>query len=216
MPERNNRRRYDAPAAGAFGGVATLGLGQQIPDTYPVLKNAIVYGSPIFSLVYAGLVQSGFIWAVATMKRREVEKALRRVRRIRDEAHASEVATAPHKKRLQETVENTELLVSKMATASNRAVVDEFTDISISDVMAATTAALEREGALVSAAFDGEDGEDGEDDAPNQRPDNTQRTAIRGTAAAGVTANADVAPTVAARKPAAPRRQNGRGGAAKT
>jgi hypothetical protein len=66
------------------------------------------------------LVQNGFIWAVATTKRREMDKALKRVRRVRDDAAASVMASPEHLKDLQETVESTEKLASKMAKRLGR------------------------------------------------------------------------------------------------
>jgi hypothetical protein len=42
-------------------------------------------------------------------------------------------ATPAHLKDLQSTVENTEKLASQMATASDAAVVEQFSDISIAD-----------------------------------------------------------------------------------
>jgi hypothetical protein len=165
-----NRKKsgYEAPAAGAFGGVATLGLGEHIPETYPLIKYTVIYGSPIFSLIYTGLVQSGFIMAVASMKRREINRALKRVRQIRDEAYASGKATPAHLKDLQSTVENTEKLASQMATASDAAVVEQFSDISITDLMAKTTSALRAEVGLLEKALDPDAAPDEADAAKDQ------------------------------------------------
>jgi hypothetical protein len=171
MPAKGKRRGYEAPAAGAFGGVATLGIGQHIPEAYPLLKYVFIYGSPILSLIYTSLVQSGFVLAVATSKRREMNKALRRVRRIRDEASASSMASPAHLKHLQATVESTEKLASRMATASNIAVVEMFTDISISDLMTSATSAIEEIGSAVDEVAIGTQGDEGIDTLPDERGD---------------------------------------------
>jgi hypothetical protein len=135
--------KYEAPAAGAFGGIATLGFGQHIPDTYPLLKSIIVYGSPAISLFYASVVQGGFVWLMATAKRREIEKALQRVRRIRDESLASKMSSRTHLNDLQKSVERTEKLASQVATASNVAVVEMFEGISISDLIGKATGTIQ-------------------------------------------------------------------------
>ena len=143
MPKRSKTGQYQAPAAGAFGGIATLGFGQHVPDTYPLLKSIIIYGSPAISLFYASAVQVGFVWLIATAKRRDMKKALRGVRSIRDEARASNLSSPDHLNDLQKSVERTEKLASEMATASNVKVVEMFEGISISDLTRVATAAVQ-------------------------------------------------------------------------
>jgi hypothetical protein len=135
MPRQVQKGRYEAPAAGAFGGIATLGLGQHIPDIYPVVKYVVIYGSPVLSLVYSAFVQMGFVWIIAKLKRRDMEQSLCRVRAIRDQASANPMSSPGHLKHLQANVEATERLASEIATASNAALVDKFDGISISDLI---------------------------------------------------------------------------------
>jgi hypothetical protein len=137
------RHRYEAPAAGAFGGIATLGVGQHFPETYPTIKNLIVYGSPVFTLVCSWLVQVGPIWVIARLKRREMRSALRRVRQICKEAGGNPLSTPAHLRHLQANVERAEKLASEMATASDGAIAEKFQTISISDLMSKATPSSE-------------------------------------------------------------------------
>jgi hypothetical protein len=142
MPRQVQKGRYEAPAAGAFGGIATLGLGQNIPDIYPVVKYVVIYGSPVLSLVYSAFVQIGFVWIIAKLKRRDMEQSLCRVRAIRDQASANPMSSPGHLKHLQANVEATERLASEIATASNAALVDKFDGISISDLIRHVTSQI--------------------------------------------------------------------------
>ena len=107
MAEQHKTVRKTASLAGASIGTGLVGLGNHFPEPW---KSIVVYAAPSAAVIAGILWNWGTALLLNALGTWQINRGLDQARKIRDAVFRDANASAPHKQRAQQNVENLEQL----------------------------------------------------------------------------------------------------------
>ena len=117
---RPDTQKTSSIAAGAGGELSWYLVASAIPESYPIVKQALVYFSPTASLCFSYL----WAWAYVNINERLAKsnsaRIVARAIELRDKIVADPASSQEHKRRVQESVEKLQMVEFEILQDSSR------------------------------------------------------------------------------------------------
>lgn len=129
MPSGGKKIEGAAGAAGVAGGTSFVGFAGLIPDTYPLIKNALIYAAPGASVVIALAWIFIKYYVRKQIAIRQLDAAILNTRAMRDEIHVDPLSSKDLKDLAQQQVEELQKLRIKLIQDETSIVIAELKEI---------------------------------------------------------------------------------------